>query len=73
MSIGEKMNNMKESVMVSIVMPAYNSERFIEEAILSVIRQTYQTWELIVVLDCCTDQSAQVVEKYTGDPRIRYV
>lgn len=67
------MNNMKESVMVSIVMPAYNSERFLDDAILSVIRQTYQSWELIVVLDCCTDQSAQVVEKYTGDSRIRYV
>lgn len=46
---------------VSIVMPAYNSEKFIEEAIKSVQQQTMDSWELIVVDDCSTDTTATIV------------
>lgn len=49
--------------LVSIIMPAYNSERFIAEAIQSVINQSYQNWELIVVDDCSRDNTREIIEK----------
>lgn len=59
--------------LVSIIMPAYNSADFIEIAIDSVIAQTYETWELIVVDDCSTDKTGAIVKKkMLNEPRIRY-
>lgn len=58
--------------LVSIIMPTYNCGRFIRESIDSVLAQTYQVWELIIVDDCSADNTAQVVSQYT-DPRIHYL
>lgn len=56
---------------VSIVMPSYNSERFIAESIGSVQAQTYGNWELLVVDDCSTDGTVAVAEAIAkDDPRI---
>ena len=52
-------------VKVSVVMPAYNSERFIRESIESVINQTYDNWELIIVNDGSKDRTKQIIEEYT--------
>ena len=57
--------------LVSIIMPAYNCERFIAEAIRSVFAQTYTNWELIIVDDCSTDNTAEVIKPFT-DTRIHY-
>lgn len=58
--------------MVSIIMPAYNEEKYIGEAIDSIINQTYQNWELIIVDDCSKDQTAVIVQQYMAkDTRIR--
>uniref|UniRef100_A0A7V3J9K7 Glycosyltransferase family 2 protein n=1 Tax=candidate division CPR3 bacterium TaxID=2268181 RepID=A0A7V3J9K7_UNCC3 len=57
---------------VSIIMPAYNRQKYIKWAIESVLTQTHQNWELIVVDDCSTDQTPQIVKGYT-DLRIRYI
>lgn len=57
--------------LVSIIMPAYNCERFIAEAIRSVLAQTYTDWELIIVDDCSTDNTAQIVASF-DDTRIVY-
>ena len=54
---------MKEDL-VSIIMPTYNCEKFIESSIKSVIDQTYQNWELIIVDDCSTDSTKKIVKKY---------
>lgn len=56
--------------LVSVVMPAFNVEPFIGSAIESILSQTYQAWELIVIDDGSIDATAQLVSDYQ-DPRIR--
>lgn len=58
--------------LVSIIMPNYNSEKFIRETVNSVINQTYKNWELIIVDDCSTDNSLEIVGQIS-DERIRVV
>lgn len=57
--------------MVSIIMPSWNTGRLIAESIQSVIDQTYPNWELLIVDDCSTDNTDEVVGKF-HDERIRY-
>ena len=56
--------------LVSIVMPLYNCEKYIAKSIESVLSQTYQDWELLIVDDCSTDKSVEVVKSY-NDKRIK--
>ena len=49
--------------MVSVVMPAYNAEKYIEQAIRSVMKQTYTDWELLVIDDCSTDNTFLIVDQ----------
>lgn len=56
---------------VSIIMPAYNAKAYIGQAIESAIAQTFPDWELIVVDDCSTDDTAACVRSYS-DSRVRY-
>ena len=59
---------------VSVIMPAFNAEKFIKDAIISVTRQTYPHWELIVIDDGSTDSTAAIVKEYASlDDRIKYV
>ena len=51
-------------------MPAYNAERFIGQAIESVLAQSYPNWELLVVDDGSTDQTPRILTDFT-DPRIK--
>ena len=63
--------NMKETL-VSIVMPAYNCERYIEEAINSVLAQTYKNWELLVIDDGSKDATFQILSEFSkNDYRIK--
>lgn len=57
---------------VSIITPTYNRAKNLDRAIQSVLRQTYQDWELIIVDDGSHDDTALTVERYT-DPRIKYI
>ena len=59
--------------LVSIIMPSYNTGRFIKETIESVLAQSYSAWELIIVDDCSTDDTDDVVNQYLVDERIRYI
>ena len=60
--------------LVSIIMPAYNAEKYIADSIKSVLAQTYSAWELIVVDDGSTDGTAAVVKDFVSrDSRVRYI
>ena len=56
--------------LVSVIMPSYNTGAYISESIESVRAQSYGNWELIVVDDCSTDDSVEIIRSFS-DPRIR--
>lgn len=57
--------------LLSIIMPAYNAERYIEEAIDSILRQTYKNFELIIINDGSSDGTWSIIEQYAKhDTRI---
>lgn len=60
-----------ENELVSIIMPTYNCAKFIKETIESVLNQTYENWELVIVDDCSNDNTEEIVESF-NDKRIKY-
>lgn len=63
---------MKNRPLISIIMPSFNSEQFIDQAILSIQQQTYQEWELLIIDDCSEDQTVKIVEELSSkDNRIK--
>lgn len=61
------------SDLISIITPTYNCGKFIGETIESVINQTYENWEMIIVDDCSKDNTNDIVNKYAqNDNRIKY-
>ncbi|MDG2960984.1 glycosyltransferase family 2 protein [Bisgaard Taxon 10/6] len=57
--------------MISIIMPAYNAEQYIRNAIESIISQTYQDWELLIIDDNSSDNTLKIIDSYASDSRIR--
>jgi len=57
--------------LVSVVIPTYNHANFIGKALKSILDQTYQNWEAIVIDNQSTDQTHEILKKYK-DPRIKY-
>ena len=63
---------MNQQNLVSIIMPAYNAEKFICDGIESVLSQTYKDWELLIVNDCSQDNTTRIVNEYSvTDSRIK--
>lgn len=58
------------SDLVSVIMPVYNGQKYLAEAISSILHQSYENWELIIIDDGSTDDSLQVAKEF-GDPRLR--
>src|SRR3954465_7326609 len=57
--------------LITVIMPAYNAESYISDAIRSVMSQSYENWELLVVDDGSDDKTAEIITSFT-DHRIRY-
>ena len=62
---------MKDKSLVSVIMPAFNAENYIQEAIQSVVDQSYTNWELLIVDDGSTDSTSRLVHSFTDD-RIKF-
>ena len=56
---------------VSVLMPLYNASQYLREAIESILQQTFQHFEFVIINDGSTDNSEQIILQYS-DPRIRY-
>ena len=61
-----------EPLLVSVLTPVFNGENFLSECIESVIKQTYQNWEYVIVNNCSTDRTLEIAQHYSSiDSRIR--
>ena len=67
----EKKNNFFDSL-VSVVMPVHNGEKFLREAIESVLNQTYKNFEFLIIENCSTDSSVEIIKSY-NDSRISLI
>lgn len=67
------MDKIINTPLVSVIMPAYNASNYIQEAINSVIAQTYSNWELVIIDDGSKDNTSEIVLKNSNqDSRIQY-
>lgn len=57
----------------SVILPAYNAETFIDEAITSILDQTYRNTELIITDDGSTDETAEKIKQFQHDKRVRFI
>jgi glycosyltransferase involved in cell wall biosynthesis len=57
---------------VTVLMPVYNTEMYLKEAIDSILNQTFRDFEFIVINDGSTDSTSDIIESYS-DPRIIYL
>ena len=57
--------------LVSVLMTAYNREKYIAEAIESVLASSFKDFELIIVDDCSKDHTVEIARRYTGDSRVQ--
>lgn len=64
---------MQKEPLVSVIVPVYNVELYIEECLDSVVKQTYQELQIIVVDDGSTDSSSQKVQPYLSDGRVQFI
>lgn len=63
---------MDNTVDITILMPAYNADNFIEKSIESIINQTFKNWELLIADDCSTDNTFNIISNYAkADTRIK--
>ena len=65
------MPEVKSPNLVSVFILTYNTGQFLAQAIESVLNQTYQNFELIIIDDCSTDDTAQILHRYQTHPQVR--
>jgi glycosyltransferase involved in cell wall biosynthesis len=65
---------MASKPLVSVVTPVYNGARYLAECIESVINQSYENWEYVIVDNCSTDETLEIARRYeSAEPRVRVV
>ena len=62
-----------DNFLVSVIIPNYNHARYLDERIQTVLNQTYQNFELIILDDCSTDNSKEIIEKYRQNPHVSHI
>ena len=62
-----------EQPLISIIIPVYNGEKYLRPCIDSILNQTYQHWELLLIDDGSPDSSGAICDEYASDPRISVV
>lgn len=68
-----QIQGMLESPLVSVIVPNYNHAQYLDQRLNSILNQTYRNIEVIVLDDCSTDNSLEIIQKYTSDSRIAHV
>lgn len=64
---------MIKNMKISVIMPFYNCEKYLDDSIWSILNQTFSDFEFIIINDASTDNSDEVVKRYISDPRIIYI
>ncbi|MEK9713248.1 MAG: glycosyltransferase family 2 protein [Thalassolituus sp.] len=67
------MNNFIPNDLVSIIMPCYNGGGYLDAAVRSVIKQTYVSWELLIVDDASTDDTPRILERFSDYKNVRVI
>lgn len=60
-------------ISVSVIIPNYNHAAYLEERIASVLNQTYQDFELIILDDCSTDHSKKIIDQFRHHPKVSHI
>ena len=58
--------------MVSVVVPCYNGEKYVKRCLDSILKQSYDNFEIIIINDGSTDNSDEIIRKYLSDDRVKY-
>lgn len=64
---------MNRSPKVSVIVPNYNHSAFLKERIDTILQQTYQDFELIILDDCSTDNSVSIIESYRNNEHVTHI
>ncbi len=64
---------MKKKTLISIIIPVYNGEKYLKRCLDSILSQTYENWELLLIDDGSTDLSSSICDDYTSDARISVI
>lgn len=67
---GKHKRKISQTPLVSVIIPNYNHARYLEQRLDSVFNQTYQNFEVIILDDCSTDNSLEIIEKYKDNPHL---
>lgn len=67
------MKNIQEKPLVSIIVPVYNVEKYLDRCIKSILNQDYYNIELLLIDDGSTDKSGDICDKYTVDSRVKVI
>ena len=64
---------MSSNPLISIIIPNYNHAKFLNKRINSILQQTYNNYEIIILDDCSTDNSKEIIEEYRSNPKVSQI